>query len=248
MQENLWEKTVSQTTKFEGRIVKVRVDEAMLPNQKVVLREVVEHPGGVTVAALTKQQELLFVRQFRYPYGEVLLELPAGKLEPGEDPFEAVQRELKEETGAVASGYQNLGTMYPSPGFCDEILYLYACTVERIEDPNPDDDEFLQVEKIPLQKAVEMVMNNEITDAKTQLAVLKTAQLQASCTQKPTVPPETKICHCRKITAGDIAEAIGQGVQTFQELQEKTGAATVCGRCRQKAEECFESLLGPAKV
>ncbi len=244
MQENLWEKTVSQSLKFEGRIVKVRVDEALLPNEKVVLREVVEHPGGVTVAALTKDKELLFVRQFRYPYGEVLLELPAGKLEPGEDPFEAVQRELQEETGAIGTEYQDLGKMYPSPGFCDEILYLYACKVDRMEQANPDDDEFLQVEKIPLDRAVEMVLKNEITDAKTQLGVLKAAMLEQSQAQKPAIDPDTKICHCRKLTAGDIANAIREGAETFQQLQEATGAATVCGRCKQKAQECFESLRG----
>lgn len=242
MQDSLWEKTVSQTYQFEGRIVKARVDEALLPNGKVVLREVVEHPGGVTVAALTRENELLFVRQFRYPYGKVLLELPAGKLEPNEDPFEAIQRELQEETGAIAADYQFLGEMYPSPGFCDETLYLYACKVDRFVEAKPDEDEFLEAERIPLEKAVQMVLKNEITDAKTQLAVLKVAMLAKLGSPKPALDLDAKICHCRKLTAGDLKKAVDEGADSFQKLQETTGAATVCGRCKQKAQECFDAL------
>lgn len=239
MYEQLKEKTVSQSRKFEGRIVTVRVDEAELPNGKVAEREVVEHPGGVTVAALTQEQELLFVRQYRYPYEEVLLELPAGKLERGEDPFEAVKRELQEETGAIGTAYESLGKMYPSPGFCDEVLYFYLCRVAGFGDANPDEDEFLQAERIPLQKAVEMVMNNEIPDAKTQLLVLKAANhLQ----QKTAVDPDAKLCHCRKLTAGDIRRVVEQGAASFQEVQEATGAGTVCGRCRDKVAEYVEGL------
>lgn len=177
MQESLRETTVSQSRVFEGKILKVRVDEVTLPNGAPAAREVVEHPGGVVVAALTKERELLFVRQFRYPYGEVVLELPAGKLEPGEDPDEAIRRELLEETGAVGADWQPLGVLYPSPGFCDEILHLYACRVCEQGESRPDEDEFLQVEKIPLERAVEMVLAGEIPDAKTQVLVLKTALL-----------------------------------------------------------------------
>ena len=93
------------------------------------LRNVVEHPGGVCVAALTEKNELLFVRQFRYPYGEVVLELPAGKLEKGSTPLENGKRELKEETGAAGFGYLSLGKLYPSPGYTDEIIHLYFCRV-----------------------------------------------------------------------------------------------------------------------
>ena len=99
----LFEKTLEQEYKYEGRIINLRVDKAELPNGEECTREVVEHNGGVTIAALTDEGELLFVRQYRYPYSEVVLELPAGKLEKGEDPFKAGIRELKEETGAVAS-------------------------------------------------------------------------------------------------------------------------------------------------
>lgn len=239
MYEELKEKTVSQSRKFEGKIVKVRVDEAKLPNGKVVPREVVEHPGGVTVAALTAEQELLFVRQYRYPYGEVLLELPAGKLEPAEDPFEAVQRELQEETGAIGTAYESMGKMYPSPGFCDEVLYFYMCKVEGFGQANPDDDEFLQAERIPLERAVKMVMNNEILDAKTQLLILKVAN---RIKQDADVDPDTKLCHCRKLTVGDIRKAVENGADSFEAVQEATGAGTVCGRCRDKAAQYVKSL------
>ncbi len=175
---NLYEKTVSQDVRFSGHIINLRVDDVTLPNRKPATREVVEHPGGVCVAALTDQQELLFVRQFRYPYGEVLLELPAGKLDRGgEDPLEAGKRELREETGAVATAYRSLGKLYPSPGYCDEIIHLYMAQGLTFGDSEPDEDEFLECERIPLDRAVEMVLNNEITDAKTQVAILKVAAL-----------------------------------------------------------------------
>lgn len=172
---DLTEKTVEQEYKYKGRILNLRVDKAELPNGKISTREVVEHHGGVTVAALTAENELLFVRQFRYPYSEVVLELPAGKLELSEDPFKAGIRELKEETGAVAENYIDLGKFYPSPGYCGEIIHLYGATGITFEEQNLDEDEFLNVERIPLSKAVEMVLNNEIPDGKTQAAVLKMA-------------------------------------------------------------------------
>lgn len=171
----LIEKTLEQEYKYKGRIINLRVDKAELPNGEECTREVVEHNGGVTVAALTDEGELLFVRQFRYPYGEVVLELPAGKLEKDEDPFKAGIRELKEETGAVASKYIDLGKFYPTPGYCGEIIHMYGATGITFENPDPDDDEFLEIEKIPLSTAVEMVLNNEIRDGKTQAAVLKMA-------------------------------------------------------------------------
>ena len=172
---DLKETTVKQTYIHKGRILNLRVDDALLPNGEPCVREVVEHNGGVTVAALTDDNELLFVRQYRYPYSEVVLELPAGKLEKGEDPFSAVQRELLEETGAVAKRYADLGLFYPSPGYCGEVIHLYSAKGLTFKEQNLDEDEFLEVERIPLERAVEMVVNNEIVDGKTQAAVLKTA-------------------------------------------------------------------------
>ena len=172
----LIEQKLKTLTSYHGVIVNVRLDEARLPDGSTAKREVVEHPGGVTVAALTDNDELMFVRQFRYPYSEVLLELPAGKLEYGEDPFEAGKRELREETGAVAEHYIDLGKFYPTPGYCGEIIHMYAAKGLSFTSLDLDDDEFLAPERIPLEKAVEMVMNNEIRDGKTQTAVLKVAQ------------------------------------------------------------------------
>lgn len=174
---NLDEITVEQKTVFKGRIVNLRVDKALLPNGEPCEREVVEHPGGVCVVAMTDQDEILFVRQFRYPYGKVLLEIPAGKLSPGEDPLDCGKRELREETGAVARQYVSLGTLYPSPGYCGEIISLYFARVDRFEDTCPDEDEFLEIIKIPLAEAVELVLAGEIPDAKTALALLKTSML-----------------------------------------------------------------------
>ena len=173
----LTEKTLSSKYVFDGRILHITLDEIELPNGKKSKREVVNHPGGVTVAALDEENNLLFVRQFRYPYKEVVLELPAGKLEKGSTPLENGKRELMEETGAEGYSYISLGQLYPSPGYTSEIIHLYACKVKSQGSSNPDDGEFLNVEKIPLDKAVEMVLNNQIPDAKTQVAVLKTAML-----------------------------------------------------------------------
>ena len=173
----LTEKTLSSKSVFDGRILHITLDEIELPDGKKSKREVVNHPGGVTVAALDEENRLLFVKQFRYPYKEVVLELPAGKLEKGSTPLENGKRELMEETGAEGYSYISLGQLYPSPGYTSEIIHLYACKVKSQGSSNPDDGEFLNVEKIPLDKAVEMVLNNQIPDAKTQVAVLKTAML-----------------------------------------------------------------------
>lgn len=173
----LFEKTLTSETKFEGRIIKVLRDTVELENGKTSAREVVCHNGGVCVAALTEQNEVLLVRQFRYPYKEVLLELPAGKLEKGEDPFEAVKREQMEETGTTGENYISFGNLYPSPGYCGEIIRIWACRVAQKGKMHLDEDEFLEVERIPLDKAVEMVLNNEIPDSKTQVGILKTAAL-----------------------------------------------------------------------
>lgn len=171
---DLTEKPVKQDYIYKGKIVNLRVDDALLPNGTTAKREVVEHPGGVCVAALTDNNELMFVEQFRYPYFEVVLELPAGKLEYGEDPFEAGKRELREETGATASEYEDLGKLYPTPGYCGEIIHMYLAKNLSFGEQHLDSDEFLEVKKIPLERAFQMVMNNEIRDSKTQVGIVKT--------------------------------------------------------------------------
>lgn len=173
----LYEKTLQSKEMFNGKVIRVTLDTVALEDGTQASREVVEHPGGVCVSALTEDEELLFVRQFRYPYKEILLELPAGKLEKGQNPLENGKRELLEETGAIGREYMTLGKLYPSPGYCGEIIHLYFCKIDRFERQQLDDGEFLAVEKIPLKKAVEMVLNNELPDAKTQTAILKTAML-----------------------------------------------------------------------
>lgn len=173
----LYEKTLNSKDIFKGRVIHVAVDEIELPNGHKSSREVVNHPGGVCIAPLNEKNELYFVRQYRYPYHEVVLELPAGKLEKGTTPLENGIRELKEEIGAIGKDYKFLGELYPSPGYCAEIIYLYFCRIDSFGECCPDEDEFLNVEAIHIDKAVEMVLNNEIKDSKTQTAVLKTAML-----------------------------------------------------------------------
>lgn len=176
----LTETKLSGKDVFNGRILHVIHDEVALEDGTTAMREVVRHPGGVCVAAIDSDDNLLFVRQFRYPYGEVVLELPAGKLEKGSTPLENGKRELIEETGAVGYSYISLGQVYPSPGYTDEIIHLYACRIKEETEARPDEGEFLNVERIPMLKAAEMVLNNQIFDAKTQIAVLKTAALLQS--------------------------------------------------------------------
>ena len=173
----LEERTEKVNDIFEGKIIHVHVDDITLSNGKPGYREVVEHPGGVCIAALTNKNELLFGKQFRYPFKEVTLELPAGKLEKGEEPFVTAQRELKEETGCTGKDWIPMGKMYPSPGILKEVDWLFFCRVDKeSKDLELDDDEFIEPLRIPIEKAVEMVMNGEIPDAKTQLLILKAAE------------------------------------------------------------------------
>ena len=165
---------------YKGAIINLRLDTAVLPNGKTANREVVEHPGGVCVLPLDKNGDLLLVKQFRYPYMEETLEIPAGKRDKAGDsnPLECGKRELKEETGAVAQNYIPLGTLYPSPGYTDEVIYMYAATDLSFGEAEPDEDEFINLLRIPFKKAVDMVVNGEIVDAKTQTAILKANILQ----------------------------------------------------------------------
>lgn len=173
----LFEKTLSKQYKYNGKILSLRVDEAELENGKTAIREVVEHHGGVCVAALDENDCLLMVRQFRYPYGEVLLEIPAGKLEKGENPEACGKRELEEETGYTAEKLSDLGKLYPTPAYVDEVIHMYYAENLSKTAQHLDADEFLSVEHVPLAEAVRMVLNGEIRDAKTQVAVLKLKEL-----------------------------------------------------------------------
>ena len=169
----LTEKTLSSETKFDGKIMHVRRDIVELPNGHQAFREVVDHSGGVCVLALDKENNVLLVSQFRYPYMEVLREIPAGKLEKGEDPRAAALRELREETGAVPGELRSLGELYPSPGYCGEIIRMYLARDLQFGETDPDEDEFLNLERIPFSTLVEQVLSGEIKDAKTIAAALK---------------------------------------------------------------------------
>ncbi len=176
---NLTEKCLSQKYIFNGRIINLRVDDITLPNGDPALREVVEHPGGVGVLALDENYNVVCVRQYRYPYSEVTLEIPAGKKDKGEEPLKCGVRELKEETGITAEQFISLGRVYPTPGYVNEVIHLFLATGLKKGEARPDEDEFVETELIPLDSLVDMCMNDEIADAKTQIAVLKAAHLRA---------------------------------------------------------------------
>lgn len=169
----LTEKTLSSEKIFDGHILHIRRDAVELPDGSRGFREVVDHPGGVCVLALDDRNRALLVSQYRYPYEKVLREIPAGKLEYGEDPAAAAIRELKEETGAVAGEFRSLGELYPSPGYCGEIIRMYLARDLAFGEAHLDEDEFLNLERVPFDELVEQVLSGEIKDAKTIAAVLK---------------------------------------------------------------------------
>ena len=177
---DLFERTDNVQGIFNGRILTMHEDDITLCNGATAKRECVDHPGGVAVIGLTDDDEVLLVRQFRYPYKEVIYEIPAGKLEKGEDPFEAGKREFQEECGAVAEEYFSLGELYPSPGYTNEIIRLYGARKLSFSNQNLDDDEFLQVKRMKLETLVEKIMSGEIKDAKTVAAALKIRELMRS--------------------------------------------------------------------
>ena len=170
---DLTEKTLSSEKIFDGHILHVRRDTIELPDGSRGYREVVDHPGGVCVLALDDENRALIVSQYRYPYEKVLREIPAGKLEYGEDPTQAAIRELKEETGAVAGDFRPLGDLYPSPGYCGEVIRMYLARELTFGETHLDEDEFLNLERVPFDQLVEEVLSGGIRDAKTIAAVLK---------------------------------------------------------------------------
>ena len=174
---HLQEKTVSSQKVYEGPIFTITHDKAELENGSEAVRDVLHHNGGVCVIPVTDDNEIYLVKQFRYPHAKVLLEIPAGKLEWGESHLECGKRELHEETGCTADEFTYLGCLYPTPAYDSEVIHMYLAKGLHQDKQKLDDDEFLEVYTIPLDKAVEMVMNNEIEDAKTQLALLKAARL-----------------------------------------------------------------------
>lgn len=169
----LKETTKSSETLYEGKVITLQRDTAILENGAEAVREVVRHPGGVGVVAMDDEGYVYMVRQFRYPFYETTLEIPAGKLDKGgEDTKTAGIRELREETGLVADNIEYLGSFYATPGFCDEKLAIYYATGLSQGETDPDEDEFVECEKYKLSELIEMIDRGEIKDAKSVIGIL----------------------------------------------------------------------------
>ena len=173
-------KKLSRNDVYKGRIIDVFYDDVELPDGTKTIREVVTHKEGAAIVAVNDNKELLLVNQYRYPVDRDVVEIPAGLIDEGESPLEAAKRELKEEIGAEGYSFISLGQAYPSPGYTQEIIHLYACKIKNIGNQQLDQGEFLNVEKIHIDKAVEMVLNNQLPDSKTQIAILKLSMLLKS--------------------------------------------------------------------
>ena len=178
MENELIEKKLSTEEIFDGIVLHVQRDTIGLPNGKEGIREVIRHVGAVCVAPLTDEGELIVERQYRYAVGQVMTEIPAGKLDyAGEDRLAAAQRELKEETGYIAERWTDIGLYYPAPAYSDEKITMYLAEGLHAGERHLDEDEFLEVVKVPLDELVSDVVNGRITDGKTQIAVLKVAEI-----------------------------------------------------------------------
>ncbi|CAN5301019.1 NUDIX hydrolase [soil metagenome] len=169
---------VSTEQVWEGAIINLRVDTVTVDNT-VATREVVEHNGGVVIAGLTSANKVILVKQYRYSIDHELIELPAGRIEAGEDPFPAAQRELTEETGYLAENWQELSRMYTAPGFCNEMIYIYLAENLTYQGKNLDFDEETEVIELSLDEAWAMVFNGQIQDAKTIAGLGLLSQRQA---------------------------------------------------------------------
>ncbi|MDD4376776.1 MAG: NUDIX hydrolase [Eubacteriales bacterium] len=171
------EKTLSSEIIYKGSIINLRKDKVSVKNG-TSFREIVEHGGGSVLAALDENNNMIMVKQFRKPLNRVVLEAPAGKIDPGEDPLETAMRELKEETGYTAAKVSFLTKIYPSVGYSEEALYLYLCQELSGGEPCFDENEALDIEKYSIDELYRMVMSGEINDAKTIIIVLFIRNLQ----------------------------------------------------------------------
>ena len=165
------EKTLKSEKIYDGVIINLRRDKVTVQGG-TSYREIVEHNGGAVIAALTEDKKLVMVRQYRKPADKVMLEVPAGKIDPGEMPLEAAVRELKEETGYTASKVEFLTEFYPSVGYSEERLYLYLCTGLTPGETCFDENEAIEIEEIDLDRLFKMAMSGELDDAKTIIAIL----------------------------------------------------------------------------
>lgn len=174
---HLDEKTIKSDVIYEGVIFTITHDTVELENGNNAIRDVLLHNGGVCVIPVTDENEIFLVKQFRYPFHTTTIEVPAGKLEKGENHAECGRRELLEETGCTCDEYIYLGEMLPTPAYNSEITYMYMARGLHFDKQSLDPDEFLDVEKIPLADAVKLVMDGKIRDGKTQIAILKAARI-----------------------------------------------------------------------
>jgi ADP-ribose pyrophosphatase len=176
------EKTIHTEKVFEGKVVRLQIDDVELPNGKTSKREIIKHPGAVAVLALTPENKIVLVEQYRKPMERALVEIPAGKLEPGEKPEVTAVRELEEETGYECNRLDHIISFYTSPGFADELIHLYLATgLRKKENPRAaDEDEFVELIEVSLEEAIQLVKEQKIFDAKTAYAIqylqLKEAQ------------------------------------------------------------------------
>jgi ADP-ribose pyrophosphatase len=175
-ESELVEKQISCQSVFKGHVFSVEIAEVLLRDGTIARREIVSHNGGAAIVPIDDQGNVYMVRQYRHALGKVMLEIPAGKLEPNEDPALCAIRELKEETGLKSNHVESLGVVAPTPGYCSERLYLFLATGLVQGNSNPDTGEYINVHRIPIKVLLNQIDTGEITDAKTIVALLKTAR------------------------------------------------------------------------
>jgi len=179
-ERHLTEERLSGEEVYAGVLLHVHRDRVRLPNRKQGTREYIDHPGAVAIVPLLDDDQVLLERQFRYPIGRVMVEIPAGKIDPGEEPLATARRELLEETGRVAAVWRHLGTIHPLVAYSNEGIELYLATgIAAARRPALDDGEFLETFTLPLDDALEWVRTGRITDSKTTIGLLWVERLRA---------------------------------------------------------------------
>ena len=171
MEQGLEEKKVTSTEVYHGSFLRIYEDKVLLPNGREAFREYVKHPGATAVVPITSDGRIVLVRQYRYPVGKVTLEIPAGKLDAGEEPLICAKRELKEETGYVAESWTKLTSLLTTPGFTDEVIHLYKAESMRFDEACPDEDEFIHTCLCTPEEIRRMIADETIVDAKTLVAL-----------------------------------------------------------------------------
>lgn len=172
------EKKLQEVLHVEGKVISYHVDKVLCNQNKEARREYVTHPGGVCILAINEKRQIIMEKQFRYPFHKIIYELPAGKLEKGENPTLAAIRELEEETGYQAQSINSLGEMYPSVGYTNEIIYLFFTNDLKKTSTHFDEDEWIDIEWVDLEKVIQMIQENQIHDAKTICLIGKYMLLQ----------------------------------------------------------------------